>query len=348
MIAHGTAMKHRRPLRLQAVLLAAAIGLALSQHSCGGQPAIRCQMETSLNNDSIGLFTLIGTPTVVAGAPANACAFQQLGGGLPDLTLAGKNPIGPNPMQLLLGFESFFPDPLDPNEASEPTGLALKAEWIGDLMQDAQLNAALDPSVPAAQRAGLANYPYVNGGEPPLPPAEPTNVDRPYAYGAFDTVYPDSQGICTATLTPSDMEYPDVPAHTVIVSVPGDGSYVSAPGTQVDTPATHVRYEWTNFRAIVTDLSLGVEAFANVTITRDGCKADYQVSMLSPRVQCTALDDMGNPLVPAQADPSLCDPNASQTNPFGSGIHPGIPVSCEQVGSASSPDYECMPTKMAP
>jgi hypothetical protein len=349
-ITRTTAMNARR--FLQAVSTLGAIGLALAQSTCDGQPPIRCIMQTSLSNDAIGRFTLVGMPSVVAGAPANACDFQRLGQGLPNLTLPGPKTSGPNPMLLLLGLETFSPSPTDPNQSKVPTALALKAEWIGDRIQDAQVNAATDTSLPAAQRAALANYPYVSGGEPPLPPADPTNVNRPYAFGTFDSVYPDSNGICKATLTASEMDYPDIPAHAVIVAIPADQSYVSGdptmPGMQGDTPATHVRYEWTNVRAIVTTESLGVEAFANVSIARDGCKADYQVSILSPRVPCTALDSMGNALVPATGDQSLCNPNAAPKNPFGSGIHPGIPVRCDQVGDPKSPDFECMPTKTAP
>jgi hypothetical protein len=347
-ITPTTAMKVRR--FLQAVpTLALAAGLALAQSGCESEPPIRCIMQGSQTNDAIGQFTPVGTPRVVAGAPANACDFQRLGQGLPGLFLPPRQK-GPNPMLLLHGFEAFSPSPTDPNQSNVPTALALKAEWIGDRIQDAQVNAATDMSLPAAMRAGFANYPYVNGGEPPPPPADPTNVNRPYAFGKFDSVYPDSSGICRATLTASEMDYPEVPTHAVIVGIPGDGSYASAPGTLGDMPATHVRYEWKNFRAVVTTESLGVEAFADVRITRDGCQADYQVSILSPRVPCTATDSMGNPLAPPMADRSLCNGSATPKNPLGSGITPSISpsVSCEQVGDPMSPDFECMPTKTAP
>jgi hypothetical protein len=350
-IASTSAMDRRHLLRAAEIVVVG--GLALSQGACASEPGIRCQMQTDVDSDAIAAFTPVGMPTVVAGAPANACDFQELGEGLPLFKVStGPHAMGPNPMLLLFGFETFFPSPTDPNQTQEPNTLALKPEWIGDRIQDAQVNAAVDPTLPAAERMALANYPYVNGGAPPLLPADPSSTNRPYAYGSFDSVYPDANGICTATLTASDMDYPDIPAHSVIVSIPDDGSYVSGaptcPGTQPDTPDTHVRYEWSNFRAIVTDQSLGLEAFADVSITRDGCQANYHVSMLSPRVECTALDNMGNPVVPAQPDPTLCNPNASQKNPFGSGIHPGIQVECDQVGDPASPDYECMPTKTAP
>src|SRR5260370_16905557 len=180
------------------------------------------------------------------------------------------------------------------------------------------------------------------------PPAEPNNVKRPYAFGKFDSVYPDSSGICRATLTASELNYPEVPTHAVIVGIPGDGSYASAPGTLGDMPATHVRYEWTNFRALVTTQSLGVEAFVNVRITRDGCQADYQVSILSPRVPCTAVDDMGNALVPPTADPTLCSPTATLKNPLASGIHPAIPLTYQHVDPPPPPSFYYLPTIMPP
>ena len=349
MITRTTAMNARRFLLTAPTV--GAIGLALAQSACESEPPIRSTMQTIVANDAIGRFTPMGPPRVVAGAPANACDFQRFGQGLPLLFLPSPKQQGPNSMLLLHGFESFSPSPTDPNQSNIPTALALKAEWIGDRIQDAQVNAATDMSLSAAVRADMANYPYVKGAlaEPALLPADPTKLNRPYAFGTFDSVYPDSKGICTATLTASEMDYPEVPTHAVIVSIPGDGSYANAPGTLGDMPATHVRYEWTNFRAVVTTQSLGVEAFADVRITRDGCQADYHVSLLSPRVSCTATDSAGNPLNPPMADPLLCKGSATPKNPLGSGINPSIQTNCEQVGDPKfSSDFECLPTKTAP
>jgi hypothetical protein len=353
-ITRTTAKNGRR--FLQAVLLLGAIGLALAQNTCGGQPRIRCTMQSSMSSDAIGNFVPMGMPRVVPGAPMNACAVQITRQGLPMYPPPAPPMTTPDPRLLLLGFEPFAPSPTDPNQSNIPSSISLKAEWIGDRIQDAQVNASVDAVyIPdAAERAALANYPYGTSTPPPNPPADPTNPNRPYSFGTFDHVYPDANDICTATLATSEMDYPRIGAHQVLVSIPSDGSYVSTmpdgtPGGQSDVPKTHVRFEWSNFRAIVSTQSLGLEAFANVTITRDGCQADYQVSILSPRVPCTMLDAMGNAILPGTADPSLCNPNAAPKNPFGSGIHPGIPVSCQQVGfDPMSPDFECMPTKMTP
>src|SRR5262249_21741857 len=109
------------------------------------------------------------------------------------------------------------------------------------------------------------------------------------------------------------------------------------------------RYEWSNFRVIVTTASLGVEAFAHLIITRDGCQAEYDVSMLAPRVNCTVVDSMGNAVMPAMGDQSLCNGTAGPSNPYGSGINPNVPVHCEETGSdTQNPDFECLPTKTAP
>jgi hypothetical protein len=254
-----------------------------------------------------------------------------------------------------MGFEVFSPSPLDSNLPSEPNSLAIKPEWIGDRIQDAQANAANSPNLDNATRAAMAMYPYTSmNPAPPLPPAQPDNTNRPYAFGKFDSTYPNADNLCTATLTPSEMDYPYIPLHQVFTSIPGDGSYVSpnadnTPAIQSSVPSTHVRYEWTNFRAVVSTQSLGVEAFAHVKITRDGCAAEYDVSFLAPRIPCTVVDDMGNPVMPAKGDPSLCAATASAMNPYGSGLTPGIPVSCEETGSdTQNPDFECLPTRKSP
>jgi hypothetical protein len=339
-------MNVRRLLRTAAKL--GVSGPLLAHVTCASQPAVRCTLLTSQSNDAIGLFTPVGPPRAVAGAPSNACDAVIAAQGLPTYAPPGPMSPGPDPRLLRVGFEVFFPSPSDPNETTTPNAVAIKAEWIGDRIQDAQVNAATDPAASPMQATALASYPYPNGDAPAPPPADAGNTRRPYAFGRFDSVYPDANDLCSATLAASEMDYPDVPAHKVSVSIPGDGSYASAPGTQPDSPQTHVRYEWTNFRAIVSAESLGLQAFANLTVTRDGCAADYQVSLLTPRVPCAKLDGMGNPVMPPSGDATLCSPDAAPTNPYGSGIHPGIAVSCENVGGDANPDFECMPTRIAP
>jgi hypothetical protein len=345
--------------------LCLALVLALALGACDDQPPIRCLVQTSLGFDAIGRFTPAGQPSAIPGAPADACVKQISAGNLPAYAPSpgGTNTApGPDPRLDLLGLETYYPGPVDPNLPTTPSALSLKAEWIGDRIQDAQVNAANDMTLPDGLRAALAQYPYAETtppytiGQPPaLPPADPTNPNRPYAFGRFDAVYPDANGVCSATLAPSEMDYPGVPAHSVFVAIPPDGSYAQlnsdgTPGAQPEVPASHVRYEWSGFRVIVSpEAGIGVQAFADLSITRDGCRADYRVSILSPRVSCTALDESGNPILPGRADPALCSPNAASKSPYGSGLYPGIPVSCEQIGfDPMAPDFECLPTRTAP
>jgi hypothetical protein len=348
---------NRRTLISTAAAVVGGIVLAVAQNGCDSQPPIRCMMQTSLVNDAVARFTPVGMPTPVPGAPAMACDNAIQGQELPTYPpVTAANQSGPDPLQLRLGFETFSPSPLDSNLPSEPNTLAIKAEWIGDRIQDAQANAAFSPNLSDSARAAMAIYPYTSmNPAPPLPPDQPENTNRPYAFGKFDSTYPNADGVCTATLTPSEMDYPEVPLHQVFVAIPGDGSYVSpnadnTPGVQSSVSSTHVRYEWTNFRAVVSTQSLGVEAFAHVKITRDGCAAEYDVSMLSPRVTCTVVDPVtGNPVTPAMGDQTLCTATASASNPYGSGLTPGIPVSCEETGSdTQNPDFECLPTRKSP
>jgi hypothetical protein len=101
----------------------------------------------------------------------------------------------------------------------------------------------------------------------------------------------------------------------------------------------HVKYAWTNFRAVVSADSIGTQAFADLTITRDGCSANYKVAILYPLVGCES---------DGKADDALCDPNPTETNPYGSGIGVGIATKCEDVGTGDSPNFVCVPTNMAP
>jgi hypothetical protein len=228
--------------------------------------------------------------------------------------------------------------------------------------------------------AGFSTYPYLANNAPPAPPADPTNTDRPYAWGFFDSLYPDSNGVCTAHLNASVIDLPDIPAHTIntysnptqsgLYPNPPDAA-PPLPGTalgmqQPDQPATHVEYTWTNVRVAQQSASVGNELWADLTLTRDGCTAQYHVALLSPQTPCAGTDNAGNPI----ADVSQCSPtsvpdvpNPTQAQLYGSGLPVGVPVDCMDInalppgfdagaegggGSGASPDFECVPTKTAP
>jgi len=198
-----------------------------------------------------------------------------------------------------LGLESYAPLVTDPNVDKELTSLAIKSGFVGSLVLNADSQGLMDADASHA----------------------------PYALGKFDHVYPDANDVCTSSgFTPAEIDLPDVPAHTA-----DDGTAVD------DQPATHIKYEWSNVRTIVTADSIGTQTFADLTYTQDGCTGIYHVSILTPNVDCTDPND------DTKTDPTLCNSESDPSKGFpGSGIGLGISVSCD-------PDLKlCLPNRSAP
>jgi hypothetical protein len=130
--------------------------------------------------------------------------------------------------------------------------------------------------------------------------------------GAFSSIKPDANGVChVPTLSPAEIKAPMM-------------------GT---TPATDIRYVWSNVRVLVTPSYDGVEMAADLTFTQDGCSAKYTALGLFPGASCASTDSMGNPTT----DPTLCDaePNVDAGIAIGSGINPDF-----------ASNVECDPTLM--
>jgi hypothetical protein len=269
---------------------------------------------------------------------------------------------------LPLGIEAYTPNPEDPNYANELYSMALKAEWLGIVIQDAQnppnldnctvcqpVDAGVDdasdnkvycPACPIG--AGITSYPYASAAATPAPPPTGTpSTNFPYAWGQFDSVYPDPNGICHIADMSSDMTYPEVPAHN---STFGCSTAPCTPYPVPDQPATHVQYNWTNLRSYVSAAEQGVQVYGNLSITQSTgtmapCTITYSVSILTPRVTCgstTDVDSNGNSLSGEQAQ---CDPNPDgPNNLYGSGINEFVSPVCTNVSNdPSNLDFECLP-----
>ena len=311
-------------------LLALLSGVVASPSACS-QPQVRCH---ALGGEGIARYALKG------GVPSNpACANLLL-------------PLLPSsdPSTFPLGVESYVPSPTDPNQQSEPGSLAIKAEWIGTRIAEANQASltSINPDL-ASQSAELSNYPYGAGKAPDPPPTGAPSTNFPYAWGAYDTVYPDpSTGLCTVTtMRASDMDYPAIPAHNDCNSSDasclngGPADTTLAPTQVPAVPETKVKYAWSNVRTFVTPTSIGAQTFGDLAITQDGCTVNYHVSILVPRVQCNVTDANGNVI---GNDAKLCDPNPDGLeNPQGSGITPAVTPSCENIGTKDAPDWECLP-----
>jgi hypothetical protein len=319
-----------------------ALGLVLAGPSGCNQPATKCSAQ---GGEGIVRYTPVGTPAGDGGAPA-ACANSTL-------------PLGPNSNSgtFYIGVESYPVDPEDPNGPNTPASIALQPEWIGARIEDAQLNAAVDPTVDPSVLPVMANYPYASAADVPQPPPQGTGANYPYAWGQFESVAPDSAGICRVPNMLSDLVYPDIPAHTAAQQIgsplgltsedggPGNGTYELGGASVPDQPATHVTYAWSNVRVYVSAAETGVQTYGDLTITQDGCSAASHVSILVPRVPCGGTDDAGAPI----ADNTLCNPLPDGiNNPSGSGINPAVAPSCENIGTADNPDFECLPPAQDP
>jgi hypothetical protein len=334
------------PLILSSVAL---IALGMGTTRCNDEPPIRCGMASG---NAIARYKMMGTPTDVK---PNACAMLAANGY--SLPVNGEG----------VGTEEYLPDQSNGSITNTVhRSMAIEPLWVINRIQDAELNegdTGQDGGPGLPLDAGFQNYPYLGGNAmPQLPPADAMSTDRPYAWGFFDTIYPDSSGVCTAQLNKSDIVLPDVPAHNVnVYSSPAQGG-VNTP--QADQPATHIIYEWSEVKTVILGASVGQQLFANLTITQDDCQAKYQVSLLSPQVSCAVTDADGNV---TGHDQSICSPtavvNTSMPTPqqlYGSGLPVGVPVDCVDLnasaggggdgggGGSASPDWECVPTKWSP
>lgn len=310
----------RRPRGI-APSIGVLLGLALASAHCADQPRVRCG---ATSGQVIARYESTGAPT----------------GTCTGVTLPGKGEA--------LGLQTFVPSPADANAHDEVSSLAIKAGWIGARIADARdsaANTAQNPSL-ASMADALTNYPYGTGTPPAPPPDGPPSTSFPYAFGPFDAVYPDANDVCKVSkIAPSELTYPDIPAHLVPDPAADPNAPAATPWIPADDqPETAVKYAWSNVRVIVSAESIGTQTFADLTLTRDGCSASYHASILSPRVGCGGTDAAGK----AIADATLCDPGPTPVNPYGSGIGQGIPTSCENIGDDANPDFECVPTRMAP
>jgi hypothetical protein len=305
-------------------LAAVALGLVLAGPSACSQPATVCAVTPG---EGIARYTLVGTPQ------GSNCA---------NTSLPWPGSQTPHIGGFAIGVEGYPANPSDPNGPNTPASMALQPEWIGARIEDAQLNA------------GMATYPYGAAGAP-APPPQGTSTAQPFAFGQFTTVTPDSSGICHVPDMVSDLTYPDIPTHTASTPInspnidpgnaaadggPGIAEYVLACENVPDQPATTVSYKWSNVRTYVSAAADGAQTYASLTATQDGCTINYTVSIMVPRILCTGAD--GN------ADQTLCDPNPNAINPSGSGINTQISPTCENIGTDTAPDYECLPPAQDP
>jgi hypothetical protein len=196
----------------------------------------------------------------------------------------------------VVGVQTYVPSVSDPNSYNEPNSVALQSE---------------EASILAA-----------NGASVMPPVADPDMTHHLYALGTFDNAFPDGSDIChITTLSKAELNLPVVPAHM-------DDMMMPVP----EQPATHITYEWSDVRIIVRPDSIGTQTFAHLKYTRDACTAEFDVSILTPEVNCD--DGSGMP------DQSKCD---APTDPAVGAVPPGT-TTCEDQGG----QLLCLPNRLKP
>lgn len=101
-------------------------------------------------------------------------------------------------------------------------------------------------------------------------PSDP-NYQKESARGTFTSLTPDSKGVCTTS-----------------AFAPTDQSLAAVDGGD---PATHIKYEWSNFRLLNNATYVSTVFTADLAVTLDSCQATYQVDALAPIVTCDTDDD---------------------------------------------------------
>ncbi|MDI1448466.1 hypothetical protein [Polyangium sp. 6x1] len=137
---------------------------------------------------------------------------------------------------------------------------------------------------------------------------------RPYSFGSFPELA-DADGLCRpGDLAPADVQFP---SQVVFDDL----------GNPFEVPGAHVRETWKDLRMLVTHSLPGVRFAAELTVEdlTNGCSVRYEVSALSPSVDCSSFFPEATP------GDELCspEPDPSTGNPSGSGIDPRIQTRCD-------------------
>lgn len=162
---------------------------------------------------------------------------------------------------------------------------------------------------------------------------DPDPNAKAFSLGSFTTKTPVGQ-ICSLG--------PMTPAQQALGEIPGEDG--GPPGQ----PPTSLTYTWSNVRFLVTAQYYGSQFAADVAIKRNGAECAYRAQALYPYVDCTKLDDAGEPVKDAdgklQPDDSFCAAEANPpAHPTGSGINPDFAVHCDPVLLACVPNSTTFP-----
>ena len=150
--------------------------------------------------------------------------------------------------------------------------------------------------------------------------------DRPYGLGPFRASEPDAEDLCVVpTLTTARVRLPAIPER------------VDACTTTPAQPATDVSYAFRNVRVYANAGAYGTQLAADLTYTRDGCSAEYEVWAVYPAVACgVALPGSDVGADDAGSEPAL-DAGDGERADAGPAIDPATGEPCPAQEAPSPP-----------
>lgn len=145
---------------------------------------------------------------------------------------------------------------------------ALRPALAGDAVEEALVwGTDRDPAVP------------VEGLDPD------TLIYSANALGSFTAGHPDAEDLCTIPDLTSTVMIPMLPALPEIPPNPDDPEDPGTPAVEA-VPARTIRHAWTNAIWLTNPDAQGTQFEADLTITEDGCTAEYHAFGLYPAIPC--------------------------------------------------------------
>jgi hypothetical protein len=243
--------------------------------------------------------------------------------------VSGAATLGLRPERLAANAQPFMEN-LDPSDDCAAPDMALKCEYCAATTEEKDgMGNVTGYKVILVNDAGVTR----DGGAA-LPNGKPIDVENfcepiPEEYRRED---------------PSDPEFKKVTSVAKIPRAPANGTCAAtdftpqeqnyAPFSEPDLvkggnftlPASSQKYEWSDFKLIVTAEVPGTAFTARMKLTEDGCTTEYDVRGIEPSIACeTDLD----------CDP---EPNIDAGRPTGSSLNPLFKPKCNvELG-------HCLPT----
>lgn len=133
-------------------------------------------------------------------------------------------------------------------------------------------------------------------------------VGDPDALGDFDPAGPDAEGFCPIDkLSTVELNLPDVLAADDPETPEDESGVVQA--------AANLKYEWTDFKFLVTADAQGTQFSANLKFTQDGSTCEYKVLGLYPVYDCLRPIDENDPESELEPRDDACHDEDSPINP---------------------------------